>query len=237
MTSPTPEIVPPDPVSRAARLPQEWAELARDLATQLLPYRFGLAEVLTKVTILREELSHLSSDNPIEHVSSRMKSIASMHAKAVRLGITDPGEVIASLNDIAGVRIVCSFISDTYRVLEMITAQPDLKVLQVKDYVAEPKANGYRSIHLIVEIPVFLSSGVARPRVEVQIRTVAMDFWASVEHKIYYKFEKDIPEHLRSELHRAASVSHDLDERMQHLHTTVRSMPGTGMAPQNSDRV
>ncbi|MFC6153834.1 GTP pyrophosphokinase [Nocardioides yefusunii] len=199
---------------------EDWSR-SDTLADLVLPYRFGLAEVLTKITILREELTHRGEGNPIEHVSSRLKTPASIQSKAARLGITHPADAVASLNDVAGIRVVCSFISDAYRVLEMLTRQPDLTVLAVKDYVAHPKENGYRSIHLIVQIPVFLSTGVEHPRVEVQIRTVAMDFWASVEHKIYYKFDKAIPDELREELAHAAQVSHDLDQRMMALHRVV----------------
>ncbi len=221
MLTPAQDLIPPDPTETPGDASGEWELRAREISSLLLPYRFGLTEVLTKITILREELTHRGESNPIEHVSARLKSLASMRAKAEKLGLDDPVEAVETLNDIAGVRVVCSFISDAYRVLDMISSQPDLTILQVKDYVASPKPNGYRSIHLIVSVPVFLSTGVEHPRVEIQIRTVAMDFWASVEHKIYYKFAKDVPDHLRAELALAAQVSNDLDQRMQALHRVV----------------
>lgn len=221
MLTPAQDLIPPDPSDAHGDIPSDWELRAREISSLLLPFRFGLAEVLTKITILREELTHRGEGNPIEHVSARLKSLTSIRAKAEKLGLEDPAEVIETLNDIAGVRVVCSFISDAYRVLEMIGSQPDLTILEVKDYVDSPKPNGYRSIHLIVTVPIFLSTGTEYPRVEIQIRTVAMDFWASVEHKIYYKFAKDIPAHLRAELTLAAEVSHDLDQRMQALHRVV----------------
>jgi len=116
---------------------------------------------------------------------------------------------------------VCAFIADAYQVLDMLTTQPDVTVRVIKDYVARPKPNGYRSLHAIVEIPVFLSDDVRRVPIELQIRTVAMDFWASVEHKIYYKYAKDVPGELVAELAAAARVAHDLDQRMGELHRTV----------------
>ncbi|AJR18058.1 GTP pyrophosphokinase [Pimelobacter simplex] len=116
---------------------------------------------------------------------------------------------------------MCSFISDAYHVLDMLTTQPDVTVRTIKDYIAHPKPNGYRSLHAIVEIPVFLSDAARTVPVELQIRTVAMDFWASVEHKIYYKYDKDVPAELMDELSAAARVAHELDARMAELHRTV----------------
>lgn len=197
----------------------------RTLGQFLLHYKFGLDEMLTKINILREELAFRGTGSPIEHVSSRLKSVESLRAKAARLGVPleplDPDVVGAQINDIAGVRIVCSFISDAYHVLDMLTTQPDVTVRTIKDYIAHPKPNGYRSLHAIVEIPVFLSDAARTVPVELQIRTVAMDFWASVEHKIYYKYDKDVPAELMDELSAAARVAHELDARMAELHRTV----------------
>src|SRR4029453_18956902 len=121
--------------------------------------------------------------------------------KAQRIGCPITfDDLRARIRDIAGVRIVCSFVSDVYTVSEMLTRQPDVNLVVTKDYIAEPKPNGYRSLHLIVEIPVFMSDRMVAVPVEVQLRTVAMDFWASLEHKIHYKFEEDVPSSLRDEL-------------------------------------
>ena len=195
---------------------------AQEIGQFLLNYKFGLDEMLTKINILREELAFRGTGNPIEHVSSRLKSIESLRAKAERIGCPLELDAIEEqITDIAGVRIVCAFIADAYQVLDMLTTQPDVTVRVIKDYVARPKPNGYRSLHVIVEIPVFLSDDVRRVPIELQIRTVAMDFWASVEHKIYYKYAKDVPGELVAELAAAARVAHDLDQRMSELHRTV----------------
>jgi putative GTP pyrophosphokinase len=193
-----------------------------ELAEFLRVYKFGLDEISTKITILREELSYRSTGNPIEHVKPRLKTSASITAKAARIGCPlAVGDLRAQIRDIAGIRIVCGFISDMYTVAEMLTRQPDVHLVLIKDYVADPKPNGYRSLHLIVEIPVFLSERVEAVPVEVQLRTVAMDFWASLEHKIHYKFEEDIPAGLRDELAATATDAARLDERMERLHAQI----------------
>lgn len=194
----------------------------RSLGPFLLNYKFGLDEILTKINILREELVFRGTGNPIEHVSSRLKSVESLLAKAERIGCPlDLDAIGEQITDIAGVRIVCSFIADAYQVLDMLTTQPDVTVRTIKDYVAQPKPNGYRSLHAIVEIPVFLSDTARTVPIELQIRTAAMDFWASVEHKIYYKYAKDVPADLVDELSAAARVAHELDTRMAELHRIV----------------
>ena len=193
-----------------------------ELAHFLLVYKFGLAEIGTKITILAEELQHRGRGNPIEHVTTRLKTVDSLTAKARRIGCAMTLDAVRDrVRDIAGIRVVCSFVSDVYTVAEMLTRQQDVTLLQTKDYIAEPKPNGYRSLHLIVEIPVFLSDRVVSVPVEVQLRTVAMDFWASLEHKIHYKFEKDVPAALRDELTATATDAARLDERMERLHSQI----------------
>ncbi|WP_400999780.1 GTP pyrophosphokinase family protein [Agromyces sp. GXQ0307] len=189
-------------------------------------YKFGMDEVITKLSILREEFSQAHSYNPIEHISSRLKSLDSVIDKMRRKGIAPSFEAIrATITDIAGVRVTCSFVSDAYRIAELLTAQEDVRVLKVKDYIAEPKANGYQSLHLIVEVPVFLSTGAHPVAVEVQIRTIAMDFWASLEHKIYYKFDRMVPDELLDQLTDAARTAAELDTRMERLHREVHGPP------------
>ncbi len=200
----------------------------RELGGFLMVYKFALDELATKVDILREEITFGRGTSPIEHVSSRLKSLDSIVGKAKRRGIAVvPATLREQMHDIAGMRLVCSFVSDCYEVAEMITAQRDVTVLEVKDYIKHPKANGYRSLHLIVELPVFLSTGPVATKVELQIRTVAMDFWASTEHKIYYKYDAEVPAHLGAELTAAADAARELDETMQRLHTEVRRPPAT----------
>ncbi|WP_438856037.1 GTP pyrophosphokinase [Agromyces sp. M3QZ16-3] len=189
-------------------------------------YKFGMDEVITKLSILREEFSQAHSYNPIEHISSRLKSLDSVIDKMRRKGIAPSFEAIRStITDIAGVRVTCSFVSDAYRIAELLTAQEDVRVVKVKDYIAEPKANGYQSLHLIVEVPVFLSTGAHPVAVEVQIRTIAMDFWASLEHKIYYKFDRMVPDELLDQLTDAARTAAELDARMERLHRQVHGQP------------
>jgi putative GTP pyrophosphokinase len=209
--------LPPDP---------EMAVFFRQMREQftrlMLEYRFGVDEMATKVSILRDEFLHLRSYNPIEHVTSRVKTPESIIAKVIRKGCPATVESIReNITDIAGLRITCSFIADTYRVLDALTGQDDVRVLATKDYIAQPKPNGYRSLHAIVQIPVFLSTGKVPVTVEVQIRTVAMDFWASLEHKIFYKYGGDVPAHLADDLAEAARTAARLDRDMEQLHAEV----------------
>jgi putative GTP pyrophosphokinase len=197
--------------------------LRDDFARFMMPYKFAIDEVMTKISILREEFATLHSENPIEHVGSRLKMAESVLEKVARKGIEPSFTAIRQqITDIAGIRVVCSFVGDVYRVFDALTAQSDVRVLEVKDYIAHPKPNGYKSLHLIIEIPVFLSDGPVPVTVEVQLRTVAMDFWASLEHKIYYKYDRAVPAALLRELKEAADVASDLDGKMAHLHDQVR---------------
>jgi putative GTP pyrophosphokinase len=206
----------------------ELRTLRDELQRFLLEYRFGMQEVETKISILRDEFQHLHDYNPIEHVSSRVKSPDSLVEKVIRKGIpTSFDSVRAHITDIAGVRITCSFRADAYRLFDLLTQQPDITVLAVKDYIAQPKDNGYQSLHAIVEVPVFLSTGPVQVPVEVQFRTIAMDFWASLEHKIYYKYDKQVPGRLLDELVDAAGTAAELDARMERLHRELHGQQVT----------
>lgn len=214
-TAPEPPVLPFD-----RRMREEFDRL-------VLEHQFAVDEVLTKVSILQREFLNLHNYNPIEHVSARVKSLDSILLKVLRKGLEPTAaSVRANLTDIAGLRITCSFIADTYRVLETLTSQDDLTVISTKDYIANPKPNGYRSIHAILEVPVYLSSGPTSLRVEVQLRTIAMDFWASLEHKIYYKYDGEVPEALLASLTDAASIAEQLDLRMAELYTEVHGQGG-----------
>jgi len=196
-----------------------------ELQRFLLEYRFAMKEVETKIEILQEEFLHMHDYNPIEHVSSRVKSPDSLVEKVSRKGIPSDFESIRShITDIAGVRITCSFVTDAYRLFDLLTQQDDVRILAVKDYIAEPKENGYKSLHAILEIPVFLSSGRVDVPVEVQFRTIAMDFWASLEHKIYYKYDTAVPAELVASLRDAAETAAELDTRMERLHREIRGV-------------
>jgi putative GTP pyrophosphokinase len=200
-----------------------------DFRRFMLEHRFGMDEIVTKLNILRDEFTHLHDYNPIETVSARLKSPESLLEKVQRKGLSlddHPGfdEVRARVTDIAGVRVVCSFVSDVYRVFDMLMEQPDITTVEVRDYIRDPKPNGYRSLHALVEVPVFLSGGAVPVLVEVQFRTIAMDFWASLEHKIYYKYRRDVPAELLAGLHEAAETAYTLDATMERLHEEVRGL-------------
>lgn len=196
----------------------------RDFTRFSMMYKFAIDEITTKINILREEFIHLHDYNPIEHVNARLKSPESIAAKARRRDV--PLEFAAirdNIRDIAGVRVTCSFVSDVYRIFEVFTAQTDIVVIDVEDYIATPKPNGYQSLHATVEVPVFLAAGPESVFVEMQFRTVAMDFWASLEHKIYYKYDREVPAALLDELKEAADTAARLDQKMQSLHYAVWS--------------
>ena len=187
-----------------------------------LIYNSALKEITTKLEILNDEFQHIHRYNPIEHIKSRLKSPESIVKKLKKHGRESTIEnMVDYINDIAGVRIICSFTSDIYRIAEMLRNQNDIKVLSIKDYIKTPKPSGYKSYHMIVSIPIFLSDRVADTKVEIQIRTVAMDFWASLEHKINYKFEGNAPDSIKRELVECSKMVSDLDERMLSLNEEV----------------
>ncbi|MBO0900984.1 GTP pyrophosphokinase family protein [Cellulomonas sp. zg-ZUI222] len=203
----------------------------RDMARFRMVYEFGIEEMLTKIRVLRSEFRQTHDHNPIEHVTSRLKSMDSILDKTMRYGCaSDLPTVRERIRDIAGIRITCSFVSDAYWVADMLSAQPDVELVERKDYIAHPKPNGYRSLHLIVRIPVFLSDRTEHVYVEVQIRTIAMDFWASVEHKLSYKYRDALPTHLRDELLDAAATAAELDARMGRLRAEVQDLGTDGAA-------
>lgn len=210
---------------------EEMLQLSDAFRRFMLEYQAGIDEVLTKINILRSEFKHMHEYSPIEHVSSRLKSFKSIVEKMQRHGAPITlNRIRETMKDIAGIRIVCSFIKDTYRLAEALTKQKDITVLEVKDYIETPKPNGYQSLHLIVSIPVFLSNEVIDVPVEIQIRTIAMDFWASLEHKIYYKFDTEIPDQLQQGLYDAATTAAKLDAQMEQIHEQVLLLrPGSSV--------
>ncbi len=187
-----------------------------------LVYNAAMRQVLTKIDILNEEFQHIHQYNPIEHIKSRIKTPESIVRKLRRHGLDSTIEnMVNHVNDIAGVRIICSFTSDIFMIADMISHQQDIKVVNVKDYITYPKASGYKSYHLIVTIPVYLSDRIVDTKEEIQIRTVAMDFWASLEHKMQYKFDVNAPQHIRDELAQCAHLVSDLDEKMLQLNNEI----------------
>ena len=206
-----------------------------------LEYRSALLQVETRLETLRDEFEHVHDYNPIEHIATRVKTPESILHKAAGRGLPLDLDVLRrSVTDIAGARVILSFTEDVYRVFRLFTSQPDIRVLEVEDYIARPKPSGYRSLHCLVQVPVHLSSGTQHVTVEMQFRTIAMDFWASLEHKINYKFEGSVPPAITTELVEAARVAADLDARMEHLHHQVEETgreagPGAGRPPSPSE--
>jgi putative GTP pyrophosphokinase len=191
--------------------------------TVMFLYNAALKEVGTKLEILNDEFQHVHQYNPIEHIKTRIKKPESIVKKLKKYGYeTSIENMVKQVNDIAGVRIICSFTSDIYRLAAMIGNQSDLKVLSIKDYIKHPKDSGYKSYHMLVSVPIFLSDSVVETKVEIQIRTIAMDFWASLEHKIYYKFEGRAPEYISHELKECADMVSALDDRMLVLNESIQ---------------
>ena len=187
-----------------------------------LVYNAALRQIETKMAILNEEFQHVHQYNPIEHIKARMKTPESIVKKLKRQGYESTiDNMVKHVNDIAGIRIICSFTSDIYRIADMIRDQKDIRVIGIKDYITYPKASGYKSYHMIITVPVYLSDRIVDTKVEMQIRTVAMDFWASLEHKIHYKFEGDAPQHIREELVECARMVSDLDAKMLSLNEEI----------------
>jgi putative GTP pyrophosphokinase len=188
-------------------------------------YNAALKEIETKLEILNDEFQHVHQYNPIEHIKTRIKSPESIVKKLKRYGYeTSVENMIKYINDIAGVRLICSFTSDIYRLASMIGKQSDVKVISIKDYIKNPKESGYKSFHMLLSVPVFLSDRVVETKVEVQIRTIAMDFWASLEHKIYYKFEGHAPEFISEDLKACADMVSALDEKMLSLNESIQEV-------------
>lgn len=196
---------------------------ADEWARAMFLYDSALKELNTRLDIWNKEFKLIHQYNPIEHVTSRIKSPQSiakkMRKRDLELNIRN---IMDYINDIAGIRIICSFTADIYRIADLLEEQADIKILNIKDYIQHPKENGYMSYHMIVAVPVALSSGVVDTKVEIQIRTIAMDFWASLEHKIYYKFEGKAPSHIRRELKECADLVSFLDRKMLSINEEVR---------------
>ena len=190
--------------------------------TMMFLYNSALKEVGTKLEILNDEFVHIHNYNPIEYIKSRIKTPESIVKKLKKGGSESTIEnMVTYVKDIAGIRIVCSFTSDIYKRAEMIGRQNDLTVISVKDYMKHPKESGYKSYHMIVSVPIFLSNRVVDTKVEIQIRTIAMDFWASLEHKIYYKFEGNAPEYISRDLRECAEIVSNLDAKMLSLNQAI----------------
>lgn len=200
-------------------------ESVKDFEEAMMMYSCAIREVRTKLEVLNEELSVRYNRNPIEFIKTRLKKPISILKKMESRGLEVSLEsMMENLNDVAGIRVICYFIDDIYDVARWLSRQDDITVLQVKDYIRNPKSNGYRSLHLIIEIPVFFSEEKRRMKVEVQIRTIAMDFWASLEHQLRYKKDLEHVENaelISEELKQCAETIAQTDERMQSIREKI----------------
>ena len=191
----------------------------------MLIYSSALKQISTKLEILNDEFQHVHRYNPIEHIKSRVKTAESIVKKLKKNGYESTIQnMVEHVNDIAGIRVICSFTSDIYRIADMISNQSDIKVISVKDYFVNPKPSGYKSYHMLVTVPVYLSDRIIDTKVEIQIRTVAMDFWASLEHKINYKFEGNAPAYIKNELIECSKMASELDRRMLSLNEEIQTL-------------
>lgn len=188
-------------------------------------YSCAIKEIRAKLEILDYEFKIKRKRNPIEYIKSRVKEPKSIMNKLYRKNLElSFKSARKNLNDIAGIRVTCSFVSDIYEIAEMLKNQEDITLIEENDYIKNPKANGYRSLHMVLEIPVFFSDHIERVRVEVQIRTIAMDFWASLEHKLHYKKGEKVPTHIKDELKQCAEVIAETDKKMQEIQKAVEKM-------------
>ena len=197
--------------------------------TVMFVYESALIQMRSRIDVLNNELSQIYSYNPIEYVKTRLKTPESIMQKLRKQGHSfNVNDLIEYIHDIAGIRITCSFFSEIYFLADMIAKQDNLEVLNIKDYISTPKESGYMSYHMLLSIPVALADAVVPAKVELQIRTMAMDFWASLEHKIYYKYEGNAPDYFERELQECASIISRLDTKMMSLNEAMKKIDGDG---------
>ena len=194
------------------------SERLNDFSTMMAYYRCAIMEIETKFNVLNEEFSLQYDRNPINGMKSRLKSLASIKGKMEKKGLPFTVEDIEeNINDIAGIRVICSFQNDVYMLANALLKQDDITKKKKKDYIENPKPNGYRSLHLIVSVPIFLAKEKRPMKVEIQLRTIAMDFWASLEHQLRYKKDFEFTENMAKELLYCADLSAELDSKMESL--------------------
>ena len=206
-------------VSNADKETLDWAKRRGTEVKHLMSYyKCAIREIETKFRVLDEEFSMLNDRNPINSIKTRLKTMPSIIEKLERKGYEiSVSNIENELNDIAGIRIVCSFIEDVYKLADALLRQDDITLIRRKDYIKNPKESGYKSLHLIVEVPIFLEEEKRKMKVEIQLRTIAMDCWASLEHQLRYKKGARFTESMQDELYKCAQLSVELDERMDSL--------------------
>lgn len=211
------KIMPPDISSN------EVVNIFKDFFSMQQLYNSAIREITTKLEILDDEFQMLYSHNPIHYIECRLKSIKSIAEKLVKRGFPLSIESAAkNITDIAGVRVVCHYINDVYTIADLLSKQNDIKIIKISDYIKEPKKNGYRSLHLIVTAPVYLSQKAERVPVEIQLRTIAMDFWASLEHQLKYKSSSEMKDDLQIQLKACAEEISCVDLKMQAIHEKIK---------------
>jgi putative GTP pyrophosphokinase len=200
-------------------------EKAKDIAKIMSYYRCAMMEIETKFKVLNIEYSLKNDRNPISSIKTRLKDMQSIRGKFERKSIKMSLEALEKeINDIAGVRVICSFPADVYEIAEALLKQDDVRFIEMKDYIKNPKPNGYRSLHIIVEIPIFLPAEKKLMKVEIQLRTIAMDFWASLEHQLHYKTDNSVPSELSAELKMLAETIHDTDMKMEDIYHRINDI-------------
>ena len=208
--------------TRMQQMSEDFQRMMDEFFSIQCRYSAAMKEVQTKLVILDAEFQMKHRRNPIHHIESRLKSIQSIMEKLRRKQFSvSMHSATENLTDIAGIRVICSYVQDVYTVARLLTTQDDIRLIRTRDYIKTPKANGYRSLHLLVEVPVFLQEGRMMIPVEVQIRTIAMDFWASLEHSLRYKAAGHVPDDICEELHEVGEDIAALDEKMQSIHDRI----------------
>ena len=198
--------------------------IEKEINDIMINYMCALKILETQIEVINDEFQYKNNHNPIEHIKTRIKSVDSILKKLKKYNIDfSVDNIVQYINDIIGARIVCSFKSDIYKIVDIIKKSSILEVVKEKDYIKNPKESGYTSYHLIVNVPVNLSTGIIKIKAEIQIRTIAMDFWASLEHKLNYKFSKNIPINIKEELIASSKMISSLDERMNYIKNLVNN--------------
>lgn len=215
----------PSVVNKGLQSNEDFYKMAFQFQEIMMIYESAIKQLETKLEILNKEYKVTGRRNPIETIKSRIKSPDSIAKKLEKKGLSVNFKTMTeNLQDIAGVRVICPYISDIYNVKDILLKQPDIKLVEQKDYIENPKASGYRSLHLVVEIPVYLSQTEHRVKVEIQLRTIAMDFWASLEHELKYKNEQKIPDSVRRELFRVAETIAMTDREMEEIAIELQAL-------------
>ncbi len=217
-------VMPPSLINNAA-VSGDFYKMAFQFQQIMMIYESAIKQIETKLDILNKESSVNRTRNPINTVKSRLKSPESIAKKLEKKSLeVSFNSMMKNLNDIAGVRVICPYISDIYSVRDMLLKQPDLKLIKENDYIQNPKESGYRSLHLVMEIPVYLSKTEHNVRVEIQLRTIAMDFWASLEHPLHYKNDAEVPDSIRRELFRVAETIAMTDREMEEIAIELQTL-------------